>query len=127
MKRPLRYWETALVAAIILYGSLAPNPHVQLPPVQYADKWTHVLMYLTLGAALMWDMRRDGQHQWRLWLIAIAAPVAFGGIIEILQENFFYPRTGDWLDWTADIVGTLIGCLTAYFIYHWWHGRRITK
>lgn len=127
MRRALRYWECAVVAAVILYGSLIREPHFQLPPVEGADKWVHILMYLGLGATLMWDMLRDRQQGWKLWLIALVVPMVYGGVIEILQENFFYPRTGDWLDWLADIVGTIAGCVAAYSVNHWWRGRRVAK
>lgn len=127
MRRALRYWECTVVAAIILYGSLIREPHFQLPPVEGADKWAHALMYLGLGATLMWDMLRDRQRGWKLWVTALAVPIVYGGVIEILQENFFYPRTGDWWDWLADIVGTVTGCVVAYGINGWWRGRRVEK
>lgn len=110
-----------------MYGSLIREPHFQLPPVEGADKWVHILMYLGLGATLMWDMLRDRQQGWKLWLIALMVPMVYGGVIEILQENFFYPRTGDWWDWLADIVGTIAGCVAAYSVNHWWRGRRVAK
>lgn len=115
------------MAVVILYGSLIREPHFRLPPINGADKWAHLLMYAALGAALLWDLVRDRVSGWRMWLIALVVPVAFGGIIEVLQENFFYPRTGDWWDWLADIVGTVIGCIIAYIVAHWWYGRRTQK
>lgn len=127
MRRALRYWECAVVAVIILYGSLIREPHFQLPPVEGADKWAHVLMYLGLGATLMWDMLRDRQRGWKLWVTALVVPIVYGGVIEILQENFFYPRTGDWWDWLADIAGTVTGCVVAYGVNGWWRGRRVEK
>lgn len=127
MRRALRYWECAVVAAVILYGSLIREPHFQLPPVEGADKWAHGLMYFGLGATLLWDMLRDRQQGWKLWVTALAVPIVYGGVIEILQEKFFYPRTGDWLDWLADIAGTVVGCGVAYAANRWWYGRRVEK
>jgi len=127
LSRLLRYWESIAVAVVILYGSLIREPHFHLPPVSGADKWAHLLMYLGLGATLFRDLIRDKQSGWRLWLTAIVVPVTFGGIIEVLQENFFYPRTGDWWDWLADIMGTIIGCGVAYMASRWWYGRRTEK
>lgn len=127
LPRPFRYWECVIVAGIILYGSLIREPNFHMPPIYGADKWAHLLMYLGLGATLYWDLLRDKQSGWRLWLIAIIVPIVFGGIIEVLQENFFYPRTGDWWDWLADIVGTIMGCSMAYMVGKWWYGRRTEK
>ena len=72
-------------------------------------------------------MLRDRQQGWRLWIVALAVPMVYGGVIEILQENFFYPRTGDWWDWLADIAGTVVGCVAAYNVHRWWYGRRVAK
>jgi VanZ family protein len=30
-----------------------------------------------------------------------------GGLIEIIQEAFFKPRSSEWVDWLADIFGIL--------------------
>lgn len=126
MRRILHYWETFVVAAVILYGCLVREPHFRLPDVQGADKWAHILMYMALGGALMWDMVRDKiEAKWLF--MAFVLPVLYGGLIEILQENFFYPRTGDWWDWLADIVGTLIGCVVAFVVARRWYGPRTQK
>lgn len=127
MKRVLRYWETIIVAAVIAYGSLLREPHFRLPDIPHTDKWAHLLMYIALGAVLFWDLCRDKRQGWTLWLTAIIAPILFGGLIEILQENFFYPRTGDWMDWLADSVGTLVGCALSYGVHRVWYGRRTAK
>jgi VanZ family protein len=46
----------------------------------------------------------------RLW--GLIYPIVYGGVIELLQENFFPPRTGDWSDWVADALGSV----AAYFL-----------
>lgn len=74
----------------------------------------------------MWDMVRDKIET--KWLFtALLLPILYGGLIEILQENFFYPRTGDWWDWLADIVGTLIGCVVAFVVARRWYGQGTQK
>ena len=40
--------------------------------------------------------------------------------------GFFYPRTGEWLDWLADGVGVLIGS-TIWLIAQKIHERRMAK
>jgi VanZ family protein len=42
-------------------------------------------------------------------------PIALGGIIEILQEMFFNPRSGEWLDWLTDIAGVLTAWAVFFF------------
>jgi len=58
---------------------------------------------------LIWDAIRDGLRGWRLVLLTLVFPIMYGGLIEIIQEQWFYPRTGDWYDWLADSVGVVLG------------------
>ena len=44
--------------------------------------------------------------------LAIIMPIVYGGVIELMQEAYFQPRTAEWGDWIADILGTFV----AYFI-----------
>ena len=108
-RKALIYKESVIVALLILYASLIREPHIQLPPVAFADKWSHLLAYAVLGCALTVNMIRDKVSTRGLWLIGLLVPIAYGGVIEILQGTFFQPRTADWWDWAADIVGTVIG------------------
>lgn len=107
-----QYGLTLIVVAAIAYLSLAPHMPSGLPKIQWfahQDKLVHALMYVGLGGALALNMRRAG-HSWRLIAIwAITLPCLYGGVIELLQEAYFPPRTGEWLDWAADIAGTLVG------------------
>lgn len=113
MKRLLTYLPTILAAGAILYLSLLREPRFRLPeiPVAHLDKIAHCLMYGVLAALLTGALLQDGQRHLRLHLTAIVPPVLYGGLIEILQERWFYPRTGDWFDWIADIAGVLLGYL----------------
>ncbi len=123
MRRITRYWETILVGAVILYGSLIREPHLKLPPVANADKWIHGAMYMLLTMVLCWDLYRDKQTKGRLWITTTLVPIAFGGTIELLQKYFFYPRTAEWADWMADIIGTIIGCTLMYGLIYYVNRR----
>lgn len=117
MKTLLRYWKTILVSGGILYASLIRVPHITLPPISHSDKWAHMVMYLILGAVWLWDLKRSEVQEKTSVLLAIAFPIIYGGLIEILQEKFFYPRTGDWKDWVADMIGTVAGVALTYGIW----------
>lgn len=113
MKRLFTYFPTILVAGTILYLSLLREPHFRLPTLQVAhiDKVAHLLMYCGLALVLTHALIKDGKRNIRLHLTAVVPPIIYGGLIEILQERYFYPRTGDWWDWFADIIGVFIGYL----------------
>lgn len=116
MKRALHYIPTLVLAVLIAYLSLIRDPGFRLPQfnVSFLDKWAHLLMYFVFGAAFTYDLWRDGCRSWQYALMAVLLPTIYGGIIEILQENFFYPRTGEWLDWAADAIGALTGFAVVY-------------
>ncbi len=111
MRRILNYIPTVLVAGLILYLSLLREPHFHLPPIKiaYLDKLLHTVFYFVLAAVFTCDLWRDRVRFAILISLAIILPVIYGGIIEILQQQYFYPRTGEWFDWGADILGTLLG------------------
>lgn len=111
-----RYWKTIVVAACILYASIVRTPHLTLPPISYSDKWAHIAMYLLFGAVWMWELNNNTPSKKRIFLGWIC-PILYGGLMEILQEQFFYPRTGDWKDWIADIIGTTAGIALACGIW----------
>ncbi len=108
-RKALIYKESVAVALIILYASLIRAPHFHMPHVAFADKWSHMVAYAVLGAVLAWNLIKDKHKGLWIWLLGLGLPIVYGGVIEILQGAFFAPRTADWMDWLADIVGTVIG------------------
>jgi VanZ family protein len=110
------YWKSIIWAAIIAYGCLLREPRLPLPPMEGGDKWLHLIFFAILGALLYWESGKIGLQKGRLWLVAVILPIAYGGIIEVLQEHFFYPRTGDWIDWATDCIGIIFGAGIAYAV-----------
>ncbi|GHT57445.1 hypothetical protein FACS18945_1770 [Bacteroidia bacterium] len=101
-----------------------------MPPMPYLDKVVHIIMYMVLAGTLVWEQARianprrqepsnkpNGILRLRsvtkpaMTAVTIALPILYGGLLELLQEYFFPPRTGDWLDFLADIAGVLLGVL----------------
>lgn len=105
-----------MVGIGILYVSLVRDPGISLPTFVGADKWVHGLMYAILGGIACWDSIGMKMSGWRLGLIAIVLPIVYGGVIEVIQEQWFAPRTCEWMDWLADCVGVMIGCLVVLVI-----------
>lgn len=120
-RKALIYKEAVIVGLIILYASLIREPHIRLPEVAFGDKWGHMLAYMLLGCVLTFDLIRDKRKNIWVWLLGMVIPIVYGGVIELVQGAFFYPRTAEWLDWLADIVGTLIGTSIVAGI---WQARR---
>lgn len=108
-RKALTYKEAIVSGLVILYASLIREPHVHLPQVAFIDKWSHLAAYAVLGGVLTWDLIRDKRTVLWVWILGLSLPIIYGGLIEIIQGAFFAPRTAEWLDWLADIAGTIIG------------------
>ena len=89
-------------------------PETPLSSVRFIDKWTHSLIYLVLGISISLEYLRNKKHAspkfivvW-VWLI----PIIMGGLIEILQSYCTNGnRSGEWLDFFADAIGSTIAVL----------------
>jgi VanZ family protein len=115
------YWKTILVGLGILYVCLVRDPGISLPTFAGADKWVHVLMFTLLGIVICWDSIQTKLSSVRLWLVTMIVPMVYGGIIELLQEQYFAPRSGEWMDWLADCAGTVLGAGLVMIIHHIYH------
>ena len=115
------YWMSGVVVLIIFGVSVYPfSPDTNLPKFQYSDKLIHLLMYASLAFILFYEYYKDKHLKScfrSFYIVLLLFPVIFGGVIEILQQAFFPPRTAEWLDWVSDIVGSLIGFLAAKMIF----------
>lgn len=74
------------------------------------DKIGHFLMYFGLSGATALNyihIKRGRIDMKKLIVGAFLLPIIYGGIIELMQNYIFYPRSGDWFDFLADILGSL--------------------
>ena len=131
-RKVIGFWKSILVLGAIAYVSLLREPNVALPPIEGIDKWIHGSMYLLLIVILLWDSKKVkvhksvGAQRWKIRFIIVFFAAIYGGFIEVLQEHFFYPRTGDLLDWLADCIGVVVG-LGLWIIGEKWYEQRMVK
>lgn len=110
-----RYPLSSLLTTVIWVLCLVPwIPETPLSHVSLIDKWTHLVMYGTLVSVIWWEYLR--QHSTlnarRLLLLAFLAPLLMGGLVELAQAYCTAGhRSGEWLDFAANSLGTLIGTL----------------
>ena len=114
------YWKSMLVVLIITVLSVYPfSSGLNIPHFKFQDKLIHTFMYVALAFFLFYDTysaykpKSGGKL---LLSIILLFPTIYGGFIEIIQDAFFPPRTAEWLDWAADIVGSVIGFMLALFL-----------
>lgn len=108
------YTVTAVIAAAILWLTLAPKPlgDSELRLFPHQDKAVHAVMFLSLTLAVIVDRCRRGLKSRRVHLaVAAGASVALGGLTEVLQQCMHLGRSGDWLDFAADIAGAAVAAV----------------
>lgn len=115
-KKIIGYWKSLFITSIIIYGCLLRKPVYTLPPIENGDKWIHGLAFMVLTIILFLDGSKMKLESPKKWAITICFPIILGGVIEFLQEKFFFPRTGEWIDWLADCIGMFAGTLFLYLM-----------
>jgi len=105
------YWKSILFTLFIFYLSFAkPASFKDLNVINITDKTAHFLVYVAYGIVIIFDFIQKNRNNYtRLAFITfcIISPIMLGGLIEIIQEAFFKPRSSEWVDWLADIFGIL--------------------
>jgi VanZ family protein len=85
----------------------------------YWDKIVHICMYGGLSGMLWLEFLRIHRGRSlplpRVLIVAVICPIAFSGIVELLQEYCTKYRSGDWLDFTANTAGVILGSLVSYY------------
>lgn len=121
----INYLKSVFATIFVLYLSFAsPSEFRKLPSVQipYADKFVHFAMFLILGSALCYDFFRAHRHTpyspYKSLAICVLYPIILGAVIEIAQKTWFYPRSAEWLDWIADMLGVIVAFLFFLLLKH---------
>lgn len=106
-RRFSRYYLLTLVAiAVVLVLCLMPIEDPPLKDVRFIDKWTHIVLFGGICGELLFEMTLNG-HGRRRWMAPLTAG-SLGGVVELLQAYCTTCRSGEWLDFVADIVGAFI-------------------
>ncbi len=109
------YWKSILFTLLIFYLSFAkPATFRDVNVINLTDKTAHYLIYVMYGMIIICDFLRKNRTTYAKTAFVgfcIVFPIILGGIIEIIQETFFKPRSAEWIDWLADISGILTAWL----------------
>lgn len=119
-KFTIKYYHLAVASVYLLISYLCltsqPIPKgVKLWILDFAgaDKLVHGILYFTLSITSFFLLykTRSLQNRQRVILFAIAIPVLFGGVVEILQNYLIPGRSGDIYDFMANSTGVFLGWL----------------
>jgi len=113
------YNKTIILTLVILFLSLY-NVNKIIPHSFYffknEDKVIHLLMYFAITIVLLFESYLANPKSiykiYRLNLI----PFALGGAIELFQEYLTQYRSGDWIDFFADVAGIILADILFKYI-----------
>ncbi len=105
------FWPAAL---LVVWGSLAPLPPLQVPPD--SDKLFHFIVYFVLAAIGVAAFRAR-----RPAFLAALGLIVLGGMLEILQG--FVGRQTSFADQLANTLGVLAGGTLARLAVEWLRRR----
>ena len=90
-------WVLLTIVTYLLLIEIKPTP--QTWP---KDKFQHVIFFV-----LLTYFGRNAYPKYGLYVgLGLAT---YGGLMELLQTAFTHTRTGNIVDWLADLVGILLG------------------
>ncbi len=114
LTRILKNYPLSLLTVLtIVLLSLLPFPEIKMAEdVPLADKWVHMVMYGGLSLMVWIEYLRNGLgfRKDTAILLTLIAPILLGGLMELAQAYLTETRSGDWMDWFADAIGSFI-CL----------------
>ncbi len=116
MRKFLKSFSPAILwGGTIFVLSAVPGDKLYMPPIWNADKFAHIGVYFVFAATLIagffYYSNCKRLNRWVILSTAIA--IAFGGILEILQQHVFIGRYGDILDFTANSTGAVLAAFIA--------------
>lgn len=71
------------------------------------DKFVHASMFFILSTLFFIAAIKHKQSNTVLLSLFLLA-VSYGGLLEIMQANYFSHRSGDWLDFIANSFGCIV-------------------
>ena len=101
-------WFLIIFVLCAFPGEDIPDPRLNIP---HLDKVVHFGMFFIFSLLLICPLeRRTSLGLGMIYGMAIGVAAVYGGSLEVLQ-HFFFERSGDILDFVADVLGGAAGCL----------------
>jgi VanZ family protein len=114
------YLFSILFILIVAYLSLSQPPRVIIPLIRGWDKVVHFCMYGGLSGVIwieyLLNHRKKKISILHAMIAGVVIPVLFGGCMEFCQHYFTRYRSGDWVDFLANMKGVVVVTLIAWFL-----------
>ena len=101
----------------IIYETESSTPFTLL---SLRDFLGHMCAYVLLTFALCMETSKYAKDKTlsrvQCVYICVFLPIIYGGTMEFVQKYFFPPRSAEWSDWIADVIGVAIGMRFFMFV-----------
>lgn len=107
------YYLPAIVCTVAI-AILSTSVGVQLPDIEFNDKYGHLIAYFVLCFLWGWGVYKDKSRTLtiNLILIILLGGTFYGILLEVVQYQFFPNRFFEYGDILADFLGCLIGSIS---------------
>ena len=119
-KLTFKYFIPAIIWLLII-TIISGYPGNQVPkiPVWQFDKLVHTVIYLELTICLLYAYHQQYiNDKKRLLIVAyvVLFGIFYGAFMEILQHYIFINRSGNWYDFFANTIGSILGVFIYPFV-----------
>lgn len=119
IKLILKYSPLLAVLWTALIFLLCSTPGHFIPTTNWLellsfDKFVHASIFFVLTVLWLVYFLKVNKLSPLISTTIILVCISYGGFLEIMQSNVFSQRSGDWLDFTANSFGCLMGWIFFY-------------
>ncbi len=123
MRKYIRYVLLPVFVVILIFTGtclIGSNDIPNMPSGLPWDKVVHFGMFFVLSFVNFVDyykLYNGNPPLWRWIFWGFVLPIIYGGMIEVLQKNFF-DRSGEWFDFVADALGSTSAMVIILFLHN---------
>ena len=114
-----KHWISIPLCLVVLYLCFMRTQSLPEVNIVGIDKLAHVIMFFGLSCVIYFENSSYFSKKVPLRTIVIYSflfPTIFSGLIEIGQEHLTDYRSGEWMDFVSDVIGTSMALMICLLI-----------
>lgn len=114
---PAIFWFGIIALVISIPGSNIPKS--SLLNIPYFDKLVHACMFAVFSLLLVYGFFKQPKSSFfarQAYILAFILCTIYGGATELMQYFFFASRSGEVVDFIANISGSVVGMIAFHYL-----------